>query len=79
MPTSEKTGANDRSVSDPHQKPRDTGTTVWPDVDDPERGVPSGTPPRTRKHSSSADTEQVPDTKEESEPRSDETSDKGPL
>ena len=78
MPTSEKTGPNDVDRSDPHQKPRDTGTPVWPDVDDPERPSSTGVP-RTRKHGSSADTEQVPDTKEQSEPRSDETSDKGPL
>jgi hypothetical protein len=41
-------GPNDTSRPGPHQKPRDTNTTVWPDVDDPE-------------------------------PRSDESSDKGPL
>lgn len=79
MPTNEKMGPNDRDRSGPHQKPRDANTTVWPDVDDPERSTLPDEPPRTHKNSSSADTEQVPDTRDNSEPRSDESSDKGPL
>jgi hypothetical protein len=78
MTATQNSGPNDRNQPASHEKPRDKTATVWPDVDNPERPSATGVP-RTRKNGSTADTEQVPDTKDEAEPRSDESSDKGPL
>ena len=66
-----------------HEEPRNTETTTWPDVDDPER--PSGGRPGQNanvEHEGElqkSDTDQPPGSSESSHLPGEETSDKQPL